>query len=257
MALIHFGDRAFDAECVIFDKDGTLIDFDALWGPIYQKGMDALVAQFTNPEQVRAALDATLGYNPETRRFFVHGPFATAANAVVQTVVATVLYSHAQPKPTWEEAVSLAGGIFMVAMSEPPSPMQLKTPTDLPRLFGELRDAGVRIGVITSDERSQTHHTLKVLGVNHLVDFVAASNDPWPVKPAPDALLEACRRLGVSPERTAVVGDSPTDMFMGELAGAGLWAAVLTGPGTFEELAEYAHVVMNSIDDIRVAGQER
>jgi phosphoglycolate phosphatase len=39
-------------------------------------------------------------------------------------------------------------------------------------------------------------------------------------KPAPDLVLLAMDRLAVSPERTAVVGDTRTDMAMGRAAGA-------------------------------------
>lgn len=253
MAPIAFGSTTFDAGLVIFDKDGTLIHFGPIWQRIYLAAVHAVMEQVQNPALVSAELHASLGYDPLHSRFSTHGPFATAANAIVGTIVATVLYRHAQPRLSWDEATALAKKTFLAAMDAPLDPALLTTPTDLPTLFDSLTGAGVAVAVITSDERAQTLFTLDVLGVGERVRLVIASDDAYPQKPAPKAIWAACAHFGVGVERAVMVGDSLTDMGMGRAAGVGLCVGVLTGPASREQLAPYADVILESIGEIGIA----
>lgn len=251
MAPIAFGPTTFDTGLVIFDKDGTLTHFDPIWQSIYQVAVHAVAEQVENPALVIAELHASLGYDPLHSRFSTYGPFATAANSTVGTIVATVLYRHAQPPLSWDAATALAAHTFLAAMDAPLDPALLTAPTDLPALFDSLTAAGVGIAVITSDERAQTLFTLDVLGVGERVELVIASDDAYPKKPAPEAIWAACAHFCVAVERAVMVGDSLTDMRMGRAAGAGLCVGVLTGPASREDLETLADVVVESIADIR------
>lgn len=253
MAPIAFGSATFDAGLVIFDKDGTLIHFEPIWQRIYLAAIHAVMEQVENPALVAAELHASLGYDPLHSRFSTHGPFATAANSIVGTIVATVLYRHAQPRLTWDAATALAARTFLAAMDAPLDPALLTTPTDLPTLFDSLAGAGAALAVITSDERAQTLFTLDVLGVGERVGLVIASDDAYPKKPAPEAIWAACAHFGVGVERAVMVGDSLTDMGMGRAAGVGLCVGVLTGPASREQLAPYADVILESIGEIGIA----
>ena len=253
MTSIFFGSTTFDASLVIFDKDGTLIHFDPIWQNIYLAAVNAVTAQVENPALVAAELHATLGYDPLHNRFSTHGPFVTAANATVGTVVATVLYRHAQPPLSWDAAMATVARTFLAAMDAPPDPTLFTIPTDLPALFDSLTGAGVAVAVITSDERAQTLFTLDILGVGERVGLVIASDDAYPKKPAPEAIRAACAHFGVAVERAVMVGDSLTDMRMGRAAGVGLCVGVLTGPASREDLETLSDIVVASIDEIQVA----
>jgi len=250
MTPIRFGPTTFETGLVIFDKDGTLTHFDPVWQSIYLAGINAVAQAVGNPAIIRSELHATLGYDPFERRFSTHGPFATAANTKIGTIVATVLHRHARPALTWDEAEALVEHTFLAALAMPPDPALLTTPTDLPTLFGSLRAADIPVAVVTSDERAQTLYTLDIVGIGDLVGLVIASDDPYPKKPAPEAIWAACLHFGVGVAQAVMVGDSLTDMRMGRAAGVGLRVAVLTGPGNREDLAPYADVVLESIGGI-------
>ncbi len=252
MALLLIGPISHDTDLIIFDKDGTLILFSPVWQNIYLAAIGTLIDQIENPALVLAELHATLGFDPIHSHFSTHGPFATAANATIATIVAAVLYRHAQPPRSWDETVALVQRTFVDSLSTPPDPALLATPADLPTLFAALQSHGVRIAVITSDERNATLHALDALGVAALADVVIASDDPYPKKPAPQAVWAACKQLGVSVERTVMVGDSLTDMRMGKAAGVGLCVGVLTGPASQEDLAALPDVIIDSIAEIRL-----
>ncbi len=266
MAKVHFGTHTFEADLVIFDKDGTLIDFAELWATYTTRMVEALVKEsiegrtgstaITNPpieEHLRAELYASLGYDPTARRFDSQSPVLTAPLPILYTLAAGVLYRHGWG---WLAAELQVEHAFSPIVNEPLAREMVRPTAELPLLFGALRNAGVQIGVVTSDDRAPTVTTLTWLGVLDQVAFIACANDAYPFKPAPDAIWAACQELGVDLARTVMVGDSTTDMMMGERAGVGLRVAVLTGLMDATILTPHAHVVLDSIGDILVANIE-
>ncbi|MBP0652219.1 hypothetical protein J8J40_34670, partial [Mycobacterium tuberculosis] len=76
---------------VLFDKDGTLIDFHRLWGPRTARAIAALAAVAGRPDLVDP-LAATIGLDRATGRIRPETPMAVATIAANATVAATVLH---------------------------------------------------------------------------------------------------------------------------------------------------------------------
>ena len=66
----------------------------------------------------------------------------------------------------------------------------------------------------------------------------------------PAMILAICRRLGVEPARTAMVGDSAIDLRMGRAAGVARCIGVLSGTGTRAELSPLADVIVSSVAEL-------
>lgn len=256
MAQLLFGETPFDAGLVVFDKDGTLIDFDTLWAGKLVAGVERLLAALDRDPaadgSLRTDLYRTFGYDATAGRFFAQGPVITASMPTLYTIAATVLAQHGWG---WLDAELLVHETLVPAMAQAFGPHMLRPLANLPALFGALRGAGVLIAVVTSDDESPTRHTLEILGLERYVSFVAGADSGFAHKPAPHAVLAACAAANVPPQRTAVVGDSTTDMLMAQRAGAGLAAAVLTGHMGRALLAPSAQVVLNRVDEIRIHPQ--
>lgn len=246
---VFFGPQPFSAGLIVFDKDGTLLDFAGTWRPKFLAGVDRLLAHFPSAPGLKSALFRTLGYDPAQGTFSVYAPFATATSEAIIYVIATVLFQHAQPGHSWDACEQLVRAEFVPMFADT---TDLVAAADLPALFSSLHESGVAIGILTSDDRAPTEATLGHFGIEKFVGFVACGDDAYPHKPAPDALLGACAHAGVPPERTAIVGDAITDLRTGSAAGVGLRVGVLTGSGSREELAPWADVVLASIGEIRV-----
>ncbi len=145
-----------------------------------------------------------------------------------------------------ESAVTLVAGTW-----DTPDPVRFARPlADLSRLFGTLSAEGVKTAVATSDDRAATLATLAGLGIAQYVAAVVGADDGLPTKPEPDMVLYLCRRLGIVPADSVVVGDSVADMMMGRAAGVGLTVAVLSGVGTREILAPFSDVVVPSVGEL-------
>ena len=249
MAIVRFGTLRFDADLVAFDKDGTLIDFEFMWGRVAVTWVEHLTPNPADRE-LRQELFRSMGYDPQRQWTDPQSPLAMATTGQLQTIAADVLYRFGVPWPEAEDRARLA----VQAGAELPLPSLVRPAGDVLGLVEKLKGAGVRVAVVTTDDRDATEETLHMLGIAHLVDHLVCGDDGVPSKPAPDMLLATLRRLGAEAGRTAVVGDTVADMLMAQRAGAGLRVAVLTGAGERALLSGHADVVLGSIDEIAVVG---
>jgi phosphoglycolate phosphatase len=250
MALLKFGDSAFEADLVAFDKDGTLVDFEFMWGRLAVAWVERLVAE-TGDQGLARDLYRAMGYDTRQQRTKPQSPLAIATTGQLRAIVAGTLYRHGIPWPQAENHTRRAfetGEVLPLA--------DLIRPTgDVAGILQRLRDAGVQVAVVTTDHRAETEETLQLMAIGPLVDHTVCGDDGLLSKPAPDMLLAACQALRTDPARTAVVGDTVADLEMAQRAGAGFRAAVLTGAGDPVQLRAQASVILDSIDEIMVVGQ--
>ena len=94
--VIKVADIEAPARCVVFDKDGTLIDFHAIWGPRLARGAMALAEATDLGDEFLAHLYRAAGYDPDNGMTSGQGPLATAPlqfdNAVSDKGVKSVEY---------------------------------------------------------------------------------------------------------------------------------------------------------------------
>ena len=79
-------------------------------------------------------------------------------------------------------------------------------------LLARLKDGGCRLGLVSAKRRSTIELAFAATSIGHLFDVVVGGDEASNQKPAPDLLLLALERLGVSPADAVYVGDSPFDM---------------------------------------------
>ncbi|MBI2780179.1 MAG: HAD family hydrolase [Chloroflexi bacterium] len=228
-------------DLIIFDKDGTLIEFHLMWGA----WVDALARRLETAAAlpVREGLYALLGVDRGTGLIHAHGLLAaTPMSRIREVVQAYVEEAGAAPE--------LAAAAIQAAWHAP-DPVALAQPvTDLAGLLGRLRARVGIFAVATSDDRRPTERTLEALGVSGEFAAISCADDGIRTKPAPDPVLRLCAALGILPSRTAVVGDSPADLLMGRAAGVARSIGVLTGVGDRASLEPLADVVLGSIAEL-------
>lgn len=227
-------------DLVVFDKDGTLISFEAMWSGWTLELGNRLEIATRRP--VAGDVFATIGFDPTTNRVLSGGPLAVGTMGEIEELVGAVLRR-------WCPSVSAARRILAEAWFEP-DPVQRAVPlAPLVEIFTAIRDGGRRIAVATTDARRPTEATLTGLGVAALVDDLLCGDDDGPTKPAPAALVATATRLGVAIARTVMVGDTPADLRMARGAGARS-IGVTGGVGSADELAADADLLVNSIAEL-------
>ena len=123
------------------------------------------------------------------------------------------------------------------------------------RVLHELRDRGVRLGVISASRNAEA--VLRSAGVLDLfdarVDGRVAEDLDLPGKPDPAVFLEAARRLDVATDRAAVVEDAQAGCEAGRRGGFALVIGVDRGDQREELLAHGADVVVEDLEEVTVA----
>ena len=82
-----------------------------------------------------------------------------------------------------------------------------------------LRKKSVRLALITNSPKTIVSLILSHHKIRKYFHTLVAMEDVKIGKPAPDMALEACKRLGVRPENSILVGDTKYDMIAGKKAG--------------------------------------
>lgn len=216
-------------EAIIFDKDGTLFDFQRTWTGWARR----LMLQLAEGDALHAAhLGRAVGFDMQAG-FAADSPVIAGTTAEV----AALLLPHL-PGRDAAAVIGLMDGLAATA--------DLAQTVPLRPLLTDLRGRGLRLGVATNDTLAPTQAHLAQAGIGDLFDAIHTSDGGLPPKPAPDTLLAFAKGCGVQPARVAMVGDSLHDLHAGRAAGM-ICVGVLTGPADHETLAPFADVVLADI----------
>ncbi|WP_018698458.1 HAD family hydrolase [Amorphus coralli] len=219
---------------IVFDKDGTLIDYARTWVPINIRAAEHAAAG--DADLARRLLDVG-GHHPDDN--VVAGGSLLAAGHTGEIAEAWIEAGAPHKHATLVDALDAIfteGAAGSVAV------------TDLAALFRRLVDRGVAVGVATSDSAAGARATLKSVGLDGQTFFVAGYDSGHGGKPQPGMVNAFCRDNGLDASEVAVVGDNLHDIHMGRAAGCALAIGVLTGTASREELEAEADHVISGID---------
>lgn len=233
--------KNFKPQAIIFDKDGTLIDFDAMWGgwTIYL----AQQLQLASDLDVRQKLCLTFGVDESTNKVLAGGKLASMPMSLLYNLTVEVMQSFGLNTSQANKIVEQAWYI--------PDPVILAKPfTDLRALFGQLTEQGIKIAIATADDRAPTQAMVDAFDIGEYIFCMACADDGIPSKPAPDMALTLCAQMNIKPADVMVIGDTTSDLTMARAAGAGLAVGVLSGVSSAKDLAGFADVLFESIDEL-------
>lgn len=178
-------------DAVLFDLDGTLVETNIDFA-LMRREVTALAAE--------AGVDVD-----ELRGLDI---LATLARAVETLITGG--------RPTDAERIRLRG---MATLQE----IELRHAADTREiafareLLDDLRNRGIRTGIVTRNCRAASELSLSITGVQ--ADIVICREDSNNHKPHPEPILLALSKLGAEPRNSIMVGDHIMDVQAGKAAG--------------------------------------
>ncbi len=218
-------------DAILFDKDGTLFDFQASFGGW---ASDLVAALAGGESGLAEVLAAEIDLDLVARRF---GPSSMVIAGTAEDIAGALL-------PHLPGGASLSELIERIDRSAMAVPLEESVPL-APFLAG-LGARGLALGVVTNDSEAPARRHLERTGHLERFGIVVGYDSGHGAKPAPGPLLAAAAMLGVAPDRTVMVGDSRHDLVAGRAAGM-TTIGVLTGPATEADLAPLADAVLPDI----------
>lgn len=219
---------------ILFDKDGTLIEVNDTWVPIYRQ---ILQDQFGVDGDGAEALMERVGLDRASGKFKANSILAAGTT---RDLVAN-WWPDLDPQGQREKVRMLDHDYSHLVKSS------LKPLLDLEPVFVELKAMGLVLGVGTNDSHvSARNHMAHIGVVEHFADIIAADTVPVP-KPSGNMIRRFAEVTGLQPGEIAMVGDNSHDMEEARNGGAGLAIAVLTGNAEAHHIAHLADHTIASV----------
>jgi phosphoglycolate phosphatase len=221
---------------ILFDKDGTLLDFARSWEPVNRRA--AHYAADGDPELADRLMRAC-GMDPETGETAGDSLFAASSTGEI----AAGMIEAGSPRPL-DDLVHRFDRFFLEGAANA-VPL-----ADLQKIFLALRARGLKLGIASSDNEASIRLMAEGQHILPLLDYVAGYDSGHGVKPNPGMIEGFARECGLPISEIAMVGDNAHDMHMARNARAGLAVGVLTGTGAAATLFSFADHVVGSIEDL-------
>lgn len=246
---VEFKGRHIPCRLIIFDKDGTLIDFSATWVPLIRKRVTFLLKRLKRDGELEAFLLKSWGIDPVSGKIDPRGPCPVSPRSDEIVIGTMALYQHGYP---WDESKQWVAKAFDEADATSDRKEMLKPINGIQGLLSNLKNKGFFLALATSDERRDTEAMLFDLEMEGQFDIVLCAGEVNPPKPHPETIFTICRQLSISSKEATLIGDTVADMMMGKRADIALTVGILEGGVTpREELEKVADLVVNSIQELK------
>jgi phosphoglycolate phosphatase len=226
-----------DIKGLLFDKDGTLIDFSATWlQPM--KDVAQLVATHAGQPDLGMSLLIDGGYIPEIDCWAEDSAIAFETSEIIlerwSALTSPALIESLLPEIQAIIYASLKNAIPVI--------------DNMSGLFSQL-NSRFTLGVASMDDEINVKQTLDGLGIHQQLTFYCGADSGHGHKPGPGMVHAFCDRVDLAPEQVAVIGDATHDLKMASAAGA-LAIGVLSGASSEETLVEHADILIQDISEL-------
>lgn len=218
MAFMEIQGKRYDIDGILFDKDGTLLNFDKLWSFWVKVFIGEIIENLGNRCDLNPLQCAkSLGYDWLTGTFDKKGPMLTGNLHDIVSILSFELYKKGVP---WNEAVKIVQMSYEKIEENTDWSGCIKPLPGLMQFLRKAKSLSLKMAVVTADETDSALKHLEHLKIRDFFQEVIGNDQVLKGKPDPDMALLACERLMGSPERFIVIGDSNGDMQMAKSAGA-------------------------------------
>jgi len=243
---LHVAGRAFSTKLVIFDKDGTLIDFKETWIGIIDNLISVMGRHVPMTPTLKERIQSALGISVENKQIDGFGPLAMGTFTECDALLTYCLYREGMRWDKAQGVVRLLGDeIFRSDVRK----KHIRPAKGVIDLLGRLKSKGILIAVATNDKEADAWSDMDSMGVKGYINYVVGADSVNASKPAPDMVKKICDYLRVESSHAVLIGDTIMDALLGRNSGVQLTIGI-TGIVPKEVLEKHMDLVLDSLDEI-------
>lgn len=221
---------------ILFDKDGTLLDFQATYAPSTADVIHSLAADDSGlAEQMARAIGFDLGN------------LAFAPDSIVIAETGREIARSWLPLLDGWELDRLAEAVdrgYETFSSRHVTPF-----AGVHETLEMLSQRDLMLGIATNDTEVNAYLHRNLMGLERLLPFVAGYDSGHGAKPGPGMVLAFASHCDAEPQEIAMIGDSVHDMHCARNAGA-IAIAVATGMASAEVLSPHSDHVISGLAEL-------
>ncbi|HWT73459.1 MAG TPA: HAD family hydrolase [Mobilitalea sp.] len=231
---------------ILFDKDGTLIEFISVWHDIIRSILEVLEREYFFSRQIIDKIKEVSGIRDKD----------FAKESIIQ------YYATSQIIDLWFVILANADidGHRIITYKELMALFEEKTQDEnlkinavegTKELLAYLKNKNYIIGIATADTYRSTIFSLKKADILNFFDYIGCNEEGVNPKPANDMAVRFCLKYQLIPEEILIVGDSVTDMLFAENSGTN-FIGIKTPYNHYEKFHEHHMPTVDKLRDIVV-----
>lgn len=200
-------------KAIIFDKDGTLIDFDAFWLTITDKALDIILEKLNRTDIPKAEFLTALGVVDGVTGIngvLCHGTYAQMFEKIHRVLAVN------NCGVSYEALSEIASDAYKTSAE---CGIVRGTCDNIREFLLSLKQKGIILAVVTTDNPLITDKCLTSLNIKDLFDVIYTDDGKTPTKPDPYCAMDLCQKFNLTKDEIVMVGDTFTDVHFAKNAG--------------------------------------
>lgn len=224
---------------ILFDKDGTLIDF-SLWRNAGINTIQTILNEYNlNNDKLNKELQRAIGIKEKGVEPF--GALAYSSHEQLAYELHFILNKHVNI-----ELDKFKTHVVELLRKEVlKDDVEFKEIVSIKTLYEYLNSNNIKMGMATADSKQSALHLINKLNLNDSFDFIGSYDGTMKRKPNKDMCMKFCNMYSLEPGEVAIVGDSYNDMLFALNSGA-IGVGVLSGVSSKINLKDVANVIVPS-----------
>ena len=254
MATITINNNEYEADLLVFDKDGLMFDSEQFWIEMANARIRAL-SKYCSKE-ITLVWTKLMGVCADITGDTVTATWVDPVGILAiapptEEVVILAAFLVEKLGIIWHEARKLASELFVESDKDISLDKALSPQPGYVELMKRINELGVPYGVATSDTYERTKDSMSRYNCWDNVRFVVTPEDVALGKPEPDMLIYVSHKQNVPLDRMIMIGDSYVDVKMAQAAGS-IGIGVSPFADMREKMAPYATEVVESLEMIKI-----
>lgn len=201
---------------ILFDKDGTLLEFHSTQHYIYANVFTGLKDRYRIPDLLLQELREALGHLPDRLKSDSLLEFSTNPQIAEALFVSSKKYAADHQ---WQQPYDKMDLLELIEELSLRDDVPYTALPGVPETLRYLKHKGYKLGIATVDTLTATVAGLKKTGIFDYFDYLGTGEESKP-KPEPFLADKFCIQCDLKANELLIIGDSKNDMLFAENVGA-------------------------------------